>query len=111
MHQEPEVKSVDSAGLLSPELAPHKKLSQTLSPHQTSESKGSIKMPKQISIARTELEEKLLNDIGFIYQKSYSELETVFKREFRQSKTFKDMVLLMNQNMVEFKFMRQAGLA
>jgi len=35
----------------------------------------------------------------------------VFQKEFKQSKTFKDMVLLMNQNMVEFKFMRQAGLA
>ena len=35
--QEPEVKSVDSEGILSPELAPHKKLSQTLSPHQTIE--------------------------------------------------------------------------
>lgn len=58
-----------------------------------------------------ETEEKLLNDIVYIYQKSYSELENVFQKEFKQSKTFKDMVLLMNQNMVEFKFMRQAGLA
>jgi hypothetical protein len=105
------VKSVDSAGLLSPELAPHKKLSSTFSPHQTSETKESIKQLKAFNVARIEFEEKLINDIGFIYQKSYSELETVFKKEFRQSKTFKDMVLLMNQNMVEFKFMRQAGLA
>ena len=77
--------------------------------HNT-ESKESVKR-KTVSTMRAEFEEKLLNDMGFIYQKSYSELETVFKTEFKQSKTYKDMVLLMNQNMVEFKFMRQAGLA
>jgi len=68
-------------------------------------------MQNQIMLAIAKLEDEYLNDIGFIYQKSYSELDTVFKGEFRKSKTFKDMVLLMNQNMVEFKFMRQAGLA
>ena len=77
--------------------------------HNT-EGKESVKR-KTVSTMRAEFEEKLLNDMGFIYQKSYSELETVFKTEFKQSKTYKDMVLLMNQNMVEFKFMRQAGLA
>ena len=65
---------------------------------------------KLVMSMRNEKEEKLLNDIGFIYRKSYSELESVFHKEFMKSKAFKDMVLLMNQNMVEFKFMRQAGL-
>jgi hypothetical protein len=91
-------------------LSPTQKYNLSFSPRHNFEGKESVK-GKTLSIAKAEVEEKLLNDIGFIYQKSYSELEMVFKKEFKQSKTFKDMVLLMNQNMVEFKFMRQAGLA
>ena len=45
----------------------------------------------------------------YIYWKSYEELRKVFENEFLKSKTFKDFVLLMNENMVEYRFMRQAG--
>ena len=41
-----------------------------------------------------------------LYWKSFETLEKVFNQEFTQSKTFKDMVLMLNQNMVEYKFMR-----
>lgn len=56
-------------------------------------------------------EDKLVTDIEMIYQRSYSALSRVFKEEFQESKSFKDMMMLMNQNMVEFQFMKQAGLA
>ena len=45
----------------------------------------------------------------YIYWKSYEELRKVFENEFLKSKTFKDFVLLMKENMVEYRFMRQAG--
>ena len=50
-----------------------------------------------------------LRNLETLYWKSFETLEKVFKRDFTRSKTFKDMVLLLNQNMVEYKFMRQAG--
>ncbi len=62
-------------------------------------------------IVKTQAEEKLLNDMNHIYEKSFDELERLFRKEFQKSTSFKEMVLLMNQNMVEYKFMRQAGLA
>jgi hypothetical protein len=49
--------------------------------------------------------------MNHIYEKSFDELERLFRKEFQKSTSFKEMVLLMNQNMVEYKFMRQAGLA
>lgn len=48
------------------------------------------------NIARAQAEEKLLNDMNHIYEKSFDELEVVFKTEFQKSKSFKEMVLLMN---------------
>ena len=63
------------------------------------------------NIVKTQAEEKLLNDMNHIYEKSFDELERLFRKEFQKSTSFKEMVLLMNQNMVEYKFMRQAGLA
>jgi hypothetical protein len=41
-----------------------------------------------------------------LYSKSYQELKEVFRTEFPKSKSYRDFVLLMNQNMVEYKFMR-----
>ena len=63
------------------------------------------------NIVKNQAEEKLLNDMNHIYEKSFDELERLFRKEFQKSTSFKEMVLLMNQNMVEYKFMRQAGLA
>lgn len=47
--------------------------------------------------------------MDYFYWKSFRELEDVFKHEFQKSTSFKNMVLLLNQNMIEYKFMRQAG--
>ena len=44
-----------------------------------------------------------------MYWRAFNTLETLFRNDFKQSKTFKDMVLLLNQNSIEYKFMRQAG--
>jgi hypothetical protein len=46
--------------------------------------------------------EKLVTDIDLIYSRSYNKLQKVFKGEFQESNSFKNMMLLMNQNMVEF---------
>jgi hypothetical protein len=41
-----------------------------------------------------------------LYWRAFETLEKVFTREFTKSKTFKDMVLMLNQNVIEYKFMR-----
>ena len=51
-------------------------------------------------------EKQLLHDLEYLYWRSYENLEKIFHRDFRQSKRFKDMVLLLNQNMIEFMFLR-----
>lgn len=45
----------------------------------------------------------------YIYWKPYEELYKIFKNEFLKSKSFKDFVLLMNENIVEYQFIRLAG--
>lgn len=44
----------------------------------------------------------MVTDIDLIYSRSYNKLQKVFKGEFQESNSFKNMMLLMNQNMVEF---------
>ena len=51
-----------------------------------------------------------LQDVDFLYIRSYKELNEVFHRYFQQSEAFKKMVLLMNENMIEYRFLTQAGL-
>jgi len=50
-----------------------------------------------------------MKDVDYLYWRSFRELESVFKNDFQKSKSFKNMVLLLNQNMIEYKFLRQAG--
>jgi hypothetical protein len=47
--------------------------------------------------------------LEFLYWKAFDKLESVFNDEFKVSNTFKEMMLSLNQNMVEYKFLRQAG--
>ena len=54
-------------------------------------------------------EKQQLKDLENLYWKAFNTLEGLFKNDFKQSKSFKDMVLLLNQNSIEYKFMRQAG--
>ena len=51
-----------------------------------------------------------LRDMEYLYLRSFNELETVFRLEFRQSRAFEDMVLELNQNMIEYKFLHKAGI-
>ena len=51
-----------------------------------------------------------LEDVDFLYMRSYRELNDVFQKDFQQSESFKKMVLLMNENMIEYRFLTQAGL-
>ena len=51
-----------------------------------------------------------LRDMDYLYHRSFNELETVFRMEFRHSEAFKRMVLELNQNMIEYKFLHKAGI-
>ena len=46
----------------------------------------------------------------YLYMRSFNELEAVFRSEFPESQAFKDMVIELNQNMIEFKFLHKAGI-
>lgn len=56
------------------------------------------------------IQEMLVSDVELIFSRSYGEMQRIFIGEFQASKSFKQMMLVMNENMVEFQFMRQAGL-
>ena len=47
-----------------------------------------------------------LEDIDFLYNRSFTELATEFREGFRRSTHYKEMVLLLNQNIIEYRFMR-----
>jgi hypothetical protein len=51
-----------------------------------------------------------LTDIKILYLRSYQELSKVFHEDFPASDFFKKMVLLLNENMIEYRFMQHAGL-
>ena len=51
-----------------------------------------------------------LEDVDYLYVRSYKQLNEIFNSEFQQSDAFKKMVLLMNENMIEYRFLTQAGL-
>lgn len=73
------------------------------------ESDNSNHKQRELNRALEERQAANLSDMYFLYSKSYAELELVFRTEFPKSSSYRDFVLLMNQNMVEYKFMRQAG--
>ena len=51
-----------------------------------------------------------LRDMEYLYQRSFNELESVFRNEFRDSQAFQDMVVELNHNMIEYKFLHKAGI-
>ena len=52
-----------------------------------------------------------LHDMEYLYLRSFNELESVFRNnEFRESLAYKDMVLELNSNMIEYKFLHKAGI-
>jgi hypothetical protein len=54
--------------------------------------------------------EELIENLDYLYQRSYMELQKQFREGFRQSIYYSEMEILLNQNMIEYRFMRQAGL-
>jgi hypothetical protein len=54
--------------------------------------------------------EDQFDEIEFLYKVSLNCLRKVFETEYPNSEEFKQMVLVMNQNMIEYRFFSQAGL-
>jgi hypothetical protein len=51
-----------------------------------------------------------LRDMEYLYLRSFNELEAVFRTEFKKSKAFEEMVIELNSNMIEYKFLHKAGI-
>ena len=51
-----------------------------------------------------------LHDMEYLYLRSFNELESVFKEDFKRSKEFQKMILQLNSNMIEYKFLHKAGI-
>lgn len=49
-------------------------------------------------------------DIEYLYLVSYSQMNAIFVNRFPDSNAFKQMVLVMNQNLIEYRFLAQSGL-
>ena len=46
----------------------------------------------------------------YLYKRSFTELEQVFRTDFKQSKIYESMILELYENVIEYKFLHQAGL-
>ena len=51
-----------------------------------------------------------LRDMEYLYLRSFNELETLFRTEFKQSKAFGEMLVELNSNQIEYKFLFKAGI-
>ena len=51
-----------------------------------------------------------LQDMEYLYLRSFNELAVVFRTEFRNSSAFREMVIELNENMIEYKFLHKAGI-
>ena len=51
-----------------------------------------------------------LQDMEYLYMRSYNELESLFRNRFQQSEHFKEMVYELHQNVIEYKFLLHAGI-
>ena len=58
----------------------------------------------------SEAQKEVLGDVDYLYEVSYTELNAIFNQKFQTSDCFKEMVLVMNQNIIEYRFLTQAGL-
>ena len=50
------------------------------------------------------------NDLDYLYKRAFQELEDVFRTDFKKSKVYEAMVLELYENVIEYKFLMQAGL-
>ena len=48
--------------------------------------------------------------MGYLYDRSFNELEKLFRSKFKKSKVFQDMILELYESNIEYKFLQQAGL-
>ena len=42
----------------------------------------------------------------YLYNRSFTELETIFRSEFKKSKVFEKMILELYENVIEYKFLQ-----
>ena len=59
---------------------------------------------------RTVDERFWLHDMAYLYDRSFNELEKLFRSRFKQSKVFETMIVELYENNIEYKFLTQAGL-
>ena len=46
-----------------------------------------------------------LHDMGYLYDRSFNELEKLFRSKFKKSKVFQDMILELYESNIEYKFL------
>ena len=52
-----------------------------------------------------------LHDMEYLYLRSFNELEAVFLgKDFKQSRAYREMLIELNSNMIEYKFLHKAGI-
>ena len=61
-------------------------------------------------IALLEKMQPTLQNLGLLYSISYQKLGAVFRQKFLGSQAFNQMLVVMNQNMIEYRFFTQAGM-
>ena len=49
-------------------------------------------------------------DMHYLYKRSYNELHQIYKNEFIHSESCAMLVKQLNENMIEYRFMQEAGL-
>ena len=54
---------------------------------------------------RTVDERFWLHDMGYLYDRSFNELEKLFRSKFKKSKVFQDMILELYESNIEYKFL------
>ena len=59
----------------------------------------------ETSEVRTVDERFWLHDMGYLYDRSFNELEKLFRSKFKKSKVFQDMILELYESNIEYKFL------
>lgn len=51
-----------------------------------------------------------MDNMEYLYVRSFNELQQIFRQEFKQSEHFENMVIELNENLIEYKFLQIAGI-
>ena len=46
-----------------------------------------------------------MDNMEYLYVRSFNELQQIFRQEFKFSKHFENMVIELNENLIEYKFL------